>query len=214
LSVVWHGVPQQMVGTNVVPLTQLRDVDPDLYEAQRAKYAGREAVLDYRIPLLGRGFLDTVHCSSVHPHMIYRARQEAGFDVPPRSDSGWGIGLAFEIPLERILTNRTAWYAWRTPWINGYPNEDVPAEPPPDEFEEFDPVRYAPLADVPDLHRRYLARMRDERRKPLMFVHIPHVLVAGAIDIRDCRIVRWEDPIERGTGVRAPGSATGEVGVE
>jgi hypothetical protein len=196
LSVVWHGVPQGMVGDTVVPLGQLRSVDPDLYETQKAKYAGREAVLDYRIPLLNCGFLDTVHCSSVHPHKIYRARQEAGFEVPARSDTGWGIGLAFEIPLERILVNRTAWYSWRTPWVNGYPYEDVPAEPPSDEFEDFDSASYTPLPDVPDRHRLYLARMRDERRWPLTFVHIPHVLVAGAIDIRGCRIVRWEEPLE------------------
>jgi len=194
LSVVWHGVPRGMVGSTVVPLGQLRSLDSDLYENQKAKYAGREAALDYRIPLLNCGFLDTVHCSSVHPHKIYRAREEAGFDVPSRSQQGWGIGLAFEIPLERILVNRTAWYSWRTPWVNGYPYEDVPAEPPGDEFEEFDPSRYTPLSDVPERHRLYLARMREERRQPLMFVHIPHVLVAGAIDIRDCRIVRWEEP--------------------
>jgi hypothetical protein len=196
LSVVWHGVPQGMVGDTVVPLGQLRSLDPDLYETQKAKYAGREAVLDFQIPLLSCGFLDTVHCSSVHPHKIYRARQEAGFELPSRSDSGWGIGLTFEIPLARILVNRTAWYSWRTPWVNGYPYEDVPAEPPSDEFEDFDPARYTPLPDVPDRHRLYLARMREERRRPLTFVHIPHVLVAGSIDIRGCRIVRWEEPLE------------------
>jgi hypothetical protein len=192
--VVWHGVPQGMVGETLVPLGQLRSVDPARYEAQRAKYAGREAVLDYRIPLLDQGFLDTVHCSSVHPHRIYEARKKAGFTVPARSDDGWGIGLAYEIPLERILANPTAWYSWRTPWVNGYPDEDVPGEPPSDEFEVFDPARYTPLPDVPDLHRRYLARMHEERRRALTFVHIPHVLVAGPIDIGGCRIVRWEEP--------------------
>ena len=196
VSVVWHGVPQGMVGETLVPLGQLRSVDVGLFEAQKAKYAGREAVLDYRIPLLDCGFLDTVHCSSVHPHWIYCARRDAGFDVPARSDHGWGIGLAFEIPLERILVNRTAWYSWRTPWVNGYPHEDVPIAPPGHEFHDFDPARYAPLSDVPDLHRQYLARMRQERRRPLTFVHIPHVLVAGPIDIRDCRIVRWDEPPE------------------
>ncbi|HET7902190.1 MAG TPA: hypothetical protein VFL59_13470 [Candidatus Nanopelagicales bacterium] len=196
MSVVWHGVPQRMVGHTVVPLGRLRSVDPALYETQRAKYVGREAVLDYQIPLLGCGFLDTVHCSSIHPHRIFRARHDAGVEATSRSATGWGIGLAFEIPLARIMVNPTAWYSWRTPWVNGYPYEEVPAEPPGDEFEEFDPDRYSPLTDVPDRHRQYLARMREEGRQPLTFVHIPHVLVAGPVDIRGCRIVRWEDPVE------------------
>ena len=199
MSAVWHGVPRDMIGETLFPLSQLRDVDEELYEAQRAKYAGREQVLDYRVALLDCGFLETIHCSSVHPHWIYRARRDAGFEVPARFETGWGVGFAFEIPLERIVVNPTAWYAWRTPWVNGYPGEDdVPAAPPSEEFEIFDPVRYSPLADVPELHRTYLARMSQRKRRPLTFVHIPHVLVAGPIDVRGCRIVRWEDPPQAG----------------
>lgn len=193
VTVVWHGVPQDMVGERLLPLGQLRAVDAAIYEVQRAKYAGREQVLDYQLPLLGCGFLDTIHCSPVHPHWIYQARRDAGFDVPARSKTGWGIGFAFEIPLDRILVNPTLWYEWRTPWVNGYPDEDVPMAPPSEEFELFDPLRYSPLADVPDLHRSYLTRMSQRNRRPLTFVHIPHVLVAGPIDVRGCRVVRWED---------------------
>lgn len=192
MTVVWHGVPREMVGQTLVPLGRLGELDPVLHTAQRAKYAGREAVLDYQIPLLGCGFLDTIHCSPVHPHWIYRARRDAGFDVPTRSASGWGIGLAFEIPVERLLMHRTAWYSWRAPWLNGYPYEDVANEPPSEEFEDFHPERYSPLPDVPELHREYLARRSQQQRPALTFVHIPHVLVAGPIDVRDCRIVRWE----------------------
>jgi hypothetical protein len=181
-----------MLGQTLVPLGRLGELDAELYAAQREKYTGREAVLAYQIPLLDCGFLDTVHCSPVHPHWIYRARREAGFDVPAGPPTGWGIGLAFEIPVERISMNRTAWYSWQTPWLNGYPDEDVATEPPSDEFEEFDPERYSPLPDVPELHRKYLARMSQQQRRALTFVHIPHVLVAGPIDVRGCRIVRWE----------------------
>ena len=196
MTTVWHGVPRDMIGETLFPLGQLNALDVGLYDEQRAKYAGREQVLDYRVPLLGCGFLDTIHCSSVHPHRIYQARRDAGFDVPARSAAGWGIGLAFEIPLERILVNPTLWYAWRTPWVNGYPDEEVALAPPSEEFEMFDPQRYWPLADVPDLHRAYLARRSADGRRALTFVHIPHVLVAGPIDVHGCRVVRWEEPPE------------------
>ena len=196
MKVVWHGVPREMTGDTIYPLGMLRDAHPALHEWQAAKYAGREAVLDYRVPLLDRGFLDTVHTSAVHPHHIYQARREAGFEVPALSPTGWGVGMAFEIPLERILVNPTLWYAWRTPWVNGYPGEDVPSAPPEDEFELFDAERYSPLPDVPALHRDYLARMSQRGQRPLTFVHIPHVLVGGPIDITGCRIVRWDEPPE------------------
>jgi hypothetical protein len=37
-------------------------------------------------------------------------------------------------------------------------------------------------------------KLRGERG--LMFVHIPHVLVAGPIDVSGVRIVAWDEPPE------------------
>jgi hypothetical protein len=181
-----------MIGDVIYPLVQLRSIAPDLYADQRAKYAGREAVLDFRVPIIDVSFNDTVHCSSVHPHWLFKARKQLGFDVKPRPDPPALTGLFFEIPLDRILIHPVIWYSGKTLWVNGAPNEDVPATPPTDEFEVFDPQRYAPLPDVTDLHMSYLQRLKAEGRRGLMFVHIPHVLVAGPIDVSGCRIVGWE----------------------
>jgi hypothetical protein len=88
------------------------------------------------------------------------------------------------------------WYTWRTLWINGAPDEDVPVTPPLSEFEPFDAARYAPLPDVTPLHVAYLQRIKEYGQQPLLFVHIPHVLVAGPIDVRGCRVIGWDEPAE------------------
>lgn len=195
---VYHAVPNAMVGDVLYPLNELERVVPAAYELQRGKYHGREAVLEARISQEGLLFNGTVHCAPLHPYRLYAARREFGFDGPQtRASPGAGKyfgGLFFEIPVERIAVHPTVWYRWETPWINGYPGEDVPATPPLDEFEEFELERYQELADVPAAHRSYLRRMKDEGRRPLTFVHIPHVLVAGAIDITGLRVVSWEQP--------------------
>jgi hypothetical protein len=36
--------------------------------------------------------------------------------------------------------------------------------------------------------------MRERGQPPLLFVHIPHVLVAGPIEIRDLRVIPWDEP--------------------
>ena len=36
--------------------------------------------------------------------------------------------------------------------------------------------------------------MKNEGRRPLTFVHIPHVLVAGTIDTHGLRVIAWEEP--------------------
>src|SRR4051812_32918666 len=99
MAVVYHGFPRDMIGSVLYPLHRLQAIAPDRYAFQKAKYAGREAVLDYRIPCLGLLFNDTVHCSALHPYYLFRARQERGFNPEARPASGWATGLFYAIPL-------------------------------------------------------------------------------------------------------------------
>ena len=198
MAFVYHLVPNPMLGSVLVPLEDLGRVSPAAFEAQQAKYTRREAVLDARITADGLRFNATVHCAPLHPRHLYRLRAHMGL-LPPtpaatEEPPGWRPGMFFEIPLERIRQHPAYWYRWETPWINGYPGEDVPSIPPLDEFEPFDHRRYRELSEVPHAHIDYLHRTTRAGKRPLMFVHIPHVLVAGPIDTSGLRIVRWEDP--------------------
>jgi hypothetical protein len=195
VAFVYHGLPSEMVGDVLYPLNQLGKVSPDAYRLQKSKYVGREAVLDARISQAGLLFNDTVHCAPLHPYQLFAARKDLGFDPPPVSAHGaYFSGRYFEIPVERILVHPVLWYRWETLWINGAPGEDVPVAPPLDEFEPFDAKRYRELAEVTTAHLTYLRQMKKEGKRPLLFVHIPHVLVAGPIDTRGLRVVRWDQP--------------------
>lgn len=195
MGFVYHGVPRDMVGDVIYPLNQLAAIHPELYEAQKAKYVGREESLEFRIPDIDLLWNDTVHCASVHPYHLFSARSSLGMDPPRRpAPPSWATGLAFEIPLARIMVHRVVWYSGKTLWINGAPNEDVPLTPPLDELEPFDPERYQPLTDATPAHVAYLRRMKDRGERPLMFVHIPHILVAGPIDVSGVRAVPWDEP--------------------
>lgn len=197
MAFVYHGVPRGMAGDVLYPLEQLERVHPDLYELQRAKYAGREVALEFRVPGIGRRLNDTVHCASIHPHRLFAARRELGLPAPARPQPPAQMtGLFYEIPLERITVNPVVWYSARTLWINGAPDEDVPLEPPADEFEPFDAEGYRPLAVPPPAHLDYLRRMKERGGPTLMFVHIPHVLVAGPIDVSGLRVVGWDEPAD------------------
>jgi hypothetical protein len=192
---VYHGVPREMVGEVFYPLTELQAIAPAIHARERQKYAGREAVLEFEIPGIGTPFNGTVHCASLHPNRLFEARREAGLDPPPRpAPPAWATGLAYEIPLERILAHPVVWYSWKTLWVNGAPGENVPLAPPPEEFEPFDPDRYRPLDRAPDAHLAYLRQMAARGARPLMFVHVPHVLVAGPIDVSGVRVVGWDEP--------------------
>jgi hypothetical protein len=198
MSVVYHSIPREMAGEVLYPLNQLAAVAPEAYELQRSKYRGREAVLDAMIAGDGLRFNDTIHCAPLHPYRLFAGRAALGFDPPRAAPRRHGhasrfTGLFFEIPLDRIDAHRVLWYRWETPWINGFPNEDVPLAPPLDEFEPFDRARYQLLPDVTEAHVAYLREMKAARKHPLLFVHIPHVLVAGSINTRGLPVIRWSE---------------------
>ena len=195
MGCLYHAVPLDMEGTVLVPLNELASVSSQAFERQRSKYKDREAVLDARITTSGLRFNDTVHCAPLHPHHLYCLR--AGMDMlpparPEQTRGWWTPGTFFEIPLERIQAS-AYWYRWETPWINGYPGEDVPLAPPLDEFAAFDADRYRELAAVPHAHVTYLKERKARKKQSLMFVHIPHVLVAGNIETAGLRQITWED---------------------
>lgn len=194
MTFVYHGAPREMVGEVLYSLDQLADVHPDLHARQRQKYAGREAVSEFQVPHLDRGFTDTVHCGPIHPYRLYSARWALGHDPPARPQGTHFSGLFYEIPLERILVHNVAWYTWQTLWINGAPGEDVPRTPPRADFEPFEERRYRPLSAVPGAHLDYLQRMKQRGAPALFFVHIPHVLVAGPIDVSGLDPIPWDRP--------------------
>ncbi|MBV8943264.1 MAG: hypothetical protein JO321_10635 [Solirubrobacterales bacterium] len=135
-----------------------------------------------------------MHCAAVHPYRVFRAREATGIANTVGTTASWATGMFFAIPLERITHQPVACYSAKTLWINAAPNEDVPDVAPVEEFERFDPVRYRELADVPDAHVAYLRRMKQLGRRPLMFVHIPHIFVAGPIDVSGLHPIAWDEP--------------------
>lgn len=93
------------------------------------------------------------------------------------------------IPIEHLAGRRLVRYSAATRWINTSPGEDVPSEPPADEFEPTAPRTYRETTEVPPAHLEYLAECRAANRRPLGFVHVPHVLAHGPIDISGLDLV-------------------------
>jgi hypothetical protein len=153
---VYHAVPNEMVGELIYPLNELASAAPEIYEKQRAKYLGREAVLDAVISAEGLLFNDTVHCAPLHPYRLFAARDAFGFASPPAAPTKWGhpahTRLRFyEIPLDRLSDRRVSWYRWETNLRSWDQRGSLP--------QGLDRLRMEPLA-----HR--LASPRREVRQP------------------------------------------------
>jgi hypothetical protein len=185
---LYHSRPPDMQGETLYPLNTLRETYPELYERERSKYIGREAVLKFRIPGLGVLWNDTLHLSPVHPFHLAAAWRSQGL-----SSLLWERDF-FRIPVDRIAGLPSVWFASEAFWVNNSPHEDVPLSPPVEEFSSFDPAEYEELADVPASYHTYLRRQHERGRRPLQFPKIPHVLVAGPIDVAGLPLVHPDVP--------------------
>lgn len=158
-----------MHGETLYPLNELREVDRDAYEGERRKYAGREELLDLRIPGLDVLWNDALHLAPIHPSRVSAAWRAAGLSSP-----AWAREF-FEIPVDRIDARRAVWFG-----RGALPLDDV---------EPFDPSRYGELAEPPPAYLAYLRDYRERGRRPRPFAYLPHVLVAAPIDVAGLGVV-------------------------
>src|SRR5687767_12191852 len=75
---VYHLMSPGFAGEMLYPLAELRHRLPETYAAARAKYAGREWLLERPVPPLGCRWQDVVFLSPISPRLIYGALHRLG----------------------------------------------------------------------------------------------------------------------------------------
>jgi hypothetical protein len=191
IDFVYHRKRPDFRGDQLVPLTDLQRLHPDLHAAAAAKYRGREWTMAWRIPILDVLWNDVVHCSPLHPHLVYRA-------LHARAPDRFGEAEYFAIPVARFAHRRAVYWKFAAP---PYPARAWDAWSPAEraawaaDFEPFAPGRHRPPTDVPPVTLAHYDEMLA-RGQPVLLVYygIPHVQVAGAIDVADLAVVRWSEP--------------------
>jgi hypothetical protein len=173
---VYHLVPKQMEGHRLYPLNRLREVAPDLVRTASKKYAGRESVLARRIPPLNCMWPDVLMFCPVHPRHIMETFRQEGYEVPPKR---W-----FEVPLSRLEPENTAVFFSK---IRPYGDDTLAAS----DFALLADVDFEPLTRLPDTLREHIQMARSEKRTPLLFVGIPHILYRGTLSLDGIEVVEF-----------------------
>ncbi len=169
MTPIYHLVPPEMVGgTELVPLSTLREFAPELYKRRLRYYQGRERVMRIRIPILGNCLWnDVLFCTPVEPSRLRRALPPGHFTRPLRF---------YEIDAE-ILEERNAAFL-----LEGMsPRSERYA---PFSIEEL--VRYR---EVPLHTRENYAKRIAARQQIFMFLGTTQILYRGSIDTKGLRII-------------------------
>jgi hypothetical protein len=162
-----------MVGTVLYPLNELEDIDAQTWRQEREKYAGREQVLEKRVPPLNCLWNDVLHLSAVHPADIIAALGDAGLE-PLRT-------RFFEIDPVDLDASRTVVFV----------NDRASAANPPDgsQWMPFQPVALTELSTFNEASRRYYRECARGGTRPLLWGYLPQVLYRGSLDTRALRII-------------------------
>lgn len=78
MTTFYHGIPDDMEGTELIPLNKIFEKRADLHEKYLEKYKGREEILEFRIPLLGCLWYDVVQLLPLHPRQLFELQKELG----------------------------------------------------------------------------------------------------------------------------------------
>ncbi len=147
------------------PINKLAEHLPSIAEAKRLKYAGREEVLDRKIPPLGCSWGDVIFLTPAHPNLICKAVAVCmEREVPPIP--------YYEFSIRDLPCHSLAY------WHN---NASQYTEA---EVEKFDARKYREPEGIPSAQYKYLLQAKRNQEKPLWFSRVPHVFLKGELSVR------------------------------
>lgn len=155
---VWHRVPPHMRGKEIVSLSGLRVLHPELAAWEEKKYAGRETLMQQYVPPLDCIWNDIIFFAPYHPQIMFDAYKAAGFTPPPMR--------FYQIPVERLLNYTLTW------WL-------PPTKPMEMRYTPFH-VEDLPIAFPEEQKQAYL-NAYAQGIKPLLYARSPHLCLAAPV---------------------------------
>jgi hypothetical protein len=165
MSYIYHGVPETMVGSMLVSLNQMKVGNPELYGKYRAKYDGREEILERQIPLLDCLWNDVIQFLPFHPRIVFEKQKNLGLikGVPHYS--------FFEIDLAQLDPKKCVVYFKDAP---GEENVKVCW---------LDDVDMSSLQALPESTINYYETLVGTGELPFNYQFVPHILYLGTVDV-------------------------------
>lgn len=168
---IYHGIPEQMIGDVLMPLNRMETAQPELYTKYMQKYAGREEILQKRIPLLDCLWNDVVQFLPINPQDIFEAQQELGIIKTIPSYKYFKIDPYTLDPAKTVVYFKTA---------PGEENVSV---------KWLKDVNLAAIQEVPKATLDYFQALIGTGELPFNYQFVPHILHKGSVDISAAAII-------------------------
>jgi hypothetical protein len=168
---LFHRVPANLVGTELMPLNLLRVTYPELYKTEVRKYKRRPHVPQNYIPQLDCTWGDVLFFAAVSPAVLLRTLQTCGFP-------SWPCMPSFEIPLARLDLKRL---------VVCHPSRvEKPGQDYYTYFHASDLARYATISGTT---RKYYRHCAITQERPFLYNSVVQILYAGSLDVVGLQVV-------------------------
>jgi len=171
MQYVYHGLPEQMIGNELIPLNQMHRGHPELRDKYLEKYKGREEILERKIPLLDCLWNDVVQFLPVHPRKVFELQKKLGIipEVPAYK--------FFEIDLSLLDPRKTVVFFKDAP---GEENAIV---------KWLSDVDFTSTQEIPPATIAYYKTLVGTGELPFNYQFIPHIVHRGSVEITGAEII-------------------------
>jgi hypothetical protein len=170
---LYHSTPKELAGKTLYPLNILKNKFPEVYAKEAAKYAGRERLMDLRIPYLNCKWGDVIFLSPVPPEDIKSALVKTG------KKPGFKLSY-YKINPSRVNPKDTVIYL--------YSETNQASQLNLEDFIPYSPDELKGLTILPQATKDYYKAAIGKGVKPLLYHGIPHILYKGALDISGLQV--------------------------
>lgn len=179
---VYHMVPREMVGLELMPLNRLGVLYPHLYERYSKKYFDhpeRPKLFMKEIPHLNCLWNDVVHFLPIHPSHLYKALTELGIATKESL-------MFYQIPIQKLAANRNAMYLYSKEHYKG-PAGAIAAE----DINLLSLPDYRELEQLPSATVDYFQTEKEKGKNFGLFAYIPHLFSLGNVNVDEVKIISW-----------------------
>ncbi len=171
MQYVYHGLPEQMIGSELIPLNQMHRSHPELRDKYLEKYKGREEILERRIPILDCLWNDVVQFLPLHPQKVFELQAQLGIisEVAPYK--------FFEIDMSLLDPRKTVVFFKDAP---GEENIIV---------KWLSDVDFASIQEIPPATIAYYKTLVGTGELPFNYQFIPHIVHMGPVGVSNTKII-------------------------
>ncbi|TSC55432.1 MAG: hypothetical protein G01um101418_916 [Parcubacteria group bacterium Gr01-1014_18] len=175
-SYLYHLVPENMKGSILFPLNELKDKHSELYNQYVKKYEGRKELMEQIIPALNCKWNDVLHMLAVNPLEVKEALKKTGVNL------NWKARF-YKIDPAKLNQANLSVYLYKKKDTGGQ------FEIAPSEWEDFKMEKMSEYAAMNPQTLEYYKDCVKSDRRCLPFVNLVHILYRGGIDVAGCEIL-------------------------